>query len=94
MWIQDPKNKRWSVEAVIVSGVRKRPFRVNDGTNEFTRNWRFRGPDTIPNDESAPQTGHVTNDQNAHEHHDDQFAADQQRRRRSRRTKPESKKLY
>ena len=71
----------------------KGPSPVDDGTRESTRNRRFKRPATIPSDESAPQTGRVTNDQNAHEHHNDQFVADQQRRRRSRRTKPESKKL-
>ena len=44
VWIQDPKNKRWSVEAVIVSGISKRTFRVNDGTREFMRNRRFIRP--------------------------------------------------
>ena len=86
VWIQDPKTKRWSVEAVIIGNMSERTFRVSDGTREFTRNRKFIRPAATPNHESAQQTGFATDDQNAL---NDQFAAVQQRR--SRRTKPEPK---
>ena len=92
VWIQDPKSKRWSIEAVIVSSIGEGTFLVNDGTREFTRNRRFIRPAATSRHESAPQTGCVTNDRNTQERLDDQFAANQRRQRRSRRTKPKSKK--
>ena len=93
VWIQDPRSKRWSIEAVIVSPINGRSYRVNDGTREFARNRRFIRPAATPSHESVPQMDRMTNDQNAQGHHDDQFAANQQRRRRSKRTKPKSEKL-
>ena len=92
VWIQDPKSKQWSIEAVIVGGISKRTFLVDDGTREFTRNRRFIRPAATPHHESAPRTGCMTNDQNTQERLNDQFAANQRRQRRSRRTKPRSKK--
>ena len=84
--IQDPRSKKWSIEAVIVNSIGERSYRVSDGTREFTRNRKFIRPAATPSHESAQQTGFATDDQNAL---NDQFAAVQQRR--SRRTKPEPK---
>ena len=44
IWLQDPKTKRWSIEAKIINARSERSYLVTDGVREFFRNRRFIRP--------------------------------------------------